>query len=123
MKKSFFTKNFFYSIIKKDPYNHGHGMIIHLSCLIELGKKTELYYCSHKLMEENPNLAISWYAVGCYYYSIQNYDIARTYFDKSTILDPSFGYGWLAFGHSFAAKGEHDQAMTAYRTASRMFSG
>ena len=29
---------------------------------------------------------------------------------KSTALDRLYGPAWLAFGHSFAAEGEHDQA-------------
>jgi len=32
------------------------------SVLIELGKQGELYYVAHKLVEANPDSAISWYA-------------------------------------------------------------
>lgn len=50
-------------------------------------------------------LAVSWYAVGCYYYSIGKYDIARRYLSKATSIDSQLGPAWLAFGHSFAAQG------------------
>ena len=30
---------------------------------------------------------------------------------------------WLGYGHTFAAQEESDQALAAYRTASRFFSG
>ena len=39
---------------------------------------------------------------------------------KATTADASFGCGWLLFGHTFAACGEHDQAAASYRTAVRL---
>ena len=50
-------------------------------------------------------LAVSWYAVGCYYYLIGKFDPARRYFSKATNIDGQLGPAWLAFGHSFAAQG------------------
>eukprot|EP01102_Stenamoeba_stenopodia_P001135 TRINITY_DN10993_c0_g1_i1.p1 TRINITY_DN10993_c0_g1~~TRINITY_DN10993_c0_g1_i1.p1 ORF type:complete len:605 (+),score=160.42 TRINITY_DN10993_c0_g1_i1:44-1816(+) len=110
-------------ILEKDPYNHGALMPIHLSTLVQLKLKSELFYCSHKLVEENPNSAVSWYGVGCYYYLIESYESSRRYFSKATTIDPLFGPAWVGFGHAFAAQGENDQAMAAYRSASRMLSG
>ena len=45
------------------------------------------------------------------------------YFSKATTLDRPYGPAWLAFGHSFAAENEHDQAMAAYFTASQLMKG
>lgn len=42
---------------------------------------------------------------------------------KSTITDKLFGPAWLAFGHAFAAEGEHDQASAAYFTSARFMKG
>lgn len=42
---------------------------------------------------------------------------------KATTLDRVYGPAWLAFGHSFAAENEHDQAMVAYFTASQLMKG
>ena len=42
---------------------------------------------------------------------------------KATTLDRLYGPAWLAFGHSFAAEGEHDQAMAAYFKASQVMKG
>ena len=82
-------------ILKVDPYNFDTNIFcLHLSSLVELEKKTELFYAAHKLAEENPTLAISWYAVGCYYFLIGRYESARNYFRKSTTLDPNFGEAW-----------------------------
>jgi len=110
-------------VLEEDPHNHDAIMIVHISTLVELRLKNELFYCAHKLVEENPNLPMSWYGVACYYYLVGNFEHSRRYFSKSTTMDPYFGAGWLGFGHSFAAQGEHDQAMAAYRSASRMLSG
>lgn len=66
---------------------------------------------------------MAWYAVGCYYYLIDKQEVARQFFIKSTTLNREFGPAWLAFGHSFAKQGEHDQALALYRTAFRLLGG
>ena len=38
-------------------------------------------------------------------------------------MDPRFSPAWIAFGHTFAAEGEHDHAITAYSTSARLFQG
>jgi len=38
-------------------------------------------------------------------------------------MDPHFGPAWIGFAHSFAAEGEHEQAISAYTTAARLFQG
>lgn len=42
---------------------------------------------------------------------------------KATLVDNMFGAAWLAYGHSFAADNEHDQAMAAYFKASQLMKG
>lgn len=39
------------------------------------------------------------------------------------LIDSRFGPAWLAFAHSYAFEGEHDQAITAYSTALRHSQG
>jgi anaphase-promoting complex subunit 6 len=50
-------------------------------------------------------------------------DPARRFLGKSTTLDKLFSPAWLAYGHSFAAENEHDQAMAAYFKASQLMKG
>ena len=38
-------------------------------------------------------------------------------------MNPHFGPAWIGFAHSFALEGEHDQAISAYTTAARLFEG
>lgn len=109
-------------ILKKDPY-HNSCLPIHVACLVELKKTNVLFYLAHKLVDLYPDMALAWFAVGCYYYSIGKSDQARRYLAKATALDRLFGPAWLAYGHSFAVENEHDQAMAAYFKASQLMKG
>lgn len=112
----------FISIVDKDPFSTT-VLTTHLSCLVELGLKNELYLLAHKLAESAPKSAMSWYAVGCYYFLIRSWQNARLYFGKATALKREFGAAWLAYGYTFAQNGDHDQALSAYRTAARLLVG
>lgn len=59
-------------ITEEDSY---FTQVIPLFCsvLIELGKQGELYFIAHKLVSANPDSAISWYAVGSYYFLTKKY--------------------------------------------------
>ena len=43
---------------------------------------TRLIAHPHRLVEEHPDRAVSWFAVGCYYMACQQYEAARRYFGK-----------------------------------------
>ncbi|MCQ2816119.1 MAG: tetratricopeptide repeat protein [archaeon] len=93
------------------------------SSMIELGKIGELYTLAFKLANGCSEKNISWYAVGCYYFSMKKYDSARKYFQKSIQLDKSFPENLIALGNCFACEEESDQAISAYRTCLRLFPG
>jgi len=95
----------------------------YLSCLYETGGKNELFLAAHKLAENYPNNHITWLAIGTYYFSIGKVNEARQFFSRASILNPSFGPAWVGFAHTFAVEGEHEQAISAYATASRLFPG
>ena len=42
---------------------------------------------------------------------------------KATSLDGTFAPAWIGYGNAYAAKEEGDHAMSAYRTAARLFPG
>ena len=90
---------------------------------MHLNLHADLFYLAHQLVEDYPQQAVSWFAVGAYYHLIADYESARRYFSKATSLDHRFAPAWVGFGHAFAAQDESDQAMAAYRTASRLFPG
>lgn len=89
-------------MVDEDFYNL-NMVPLYCSILNELGKVGELYYLAHKLVQSNNELAISWFAVGSYYFLIKKYDLARKYFNKANGFDKQFAACWIAYGHSFAA--------------------
>jgi anaphase-promoting complex subunit 6 len=96
---------------------------VHICALVELDRRSDLFYCAHQLVAAYPALALPWFAVGCYYLLVGKHDLARRYFHKCTAIDPRLAGGWIGYGHAFALQEESDQAMAAYRTAARLFEG
>ncbi|XP_057795977.1 anaphase-promoting complex subunit 6 [Salvia miltiorrhiza] len=109
-------------LLEKDPF-HLKCTLVHLAAAMELGHSNELYLMACNLVKDYPQKALSWFAVGCYYYCIKKYDQSRRYFSKATSLDGTFAPGWIGYGNAYAAQEEGDQAMSAYRTAARLFPG
>lgn len=110
------------SILQDDKYNF-NIYPLHLACLYELQLKNELFLVSHDLADNHPEEPCTWLAVGIYYLAIHKIAEARRYFSKASMMDPHFGPAWIGFAHTFAAEGEHDQAISAYSTAARLFMG
>jgi anaphase-promoting complex subunit 6 len=110
------------SVLHNDKYNF-NIMPIHIASLHELGEKNTLFLLAHELADTNPSEPCAWFAVGTYYLAIGRIAEARRYFSKSSMMDPHFGPAWIGFAHTFAAEGEHDQAISAYSTAARLFQG
>ena len=110
------------SILENDPYNFT-ALPVHLACLYELREVNALFLLSHDLADTHPEEPVTWLAVGTYYLVINSIPQARAYFSKASLMDPHFGPAWIGFAHTFAAEGEHDQAVSAYSTAARLFQG
>lgn len=110
------------SVLAEDKYNFA-VLPVHLASLHELGQKNALFLLSHDLTDTHPSEPCTWLAVGIYYLSINRIAEARRYFSKASVMDPHFGPAWIGFAHTFAAEGEHDQAISAYSTAARLFQG
>ncbi|KEZ39908.1 hypothetical protein SAPIO_CDS8867 [Scedosporium apiospermum] len=110
------------SILKNDKYNFS-AYPLHLACLYELKMKNVLFLIAHDLADTHPEEPCTWLAVGIYYFAIDKIAEARRYFSKASTMDVHFGPAWIGFAHTFAAEGEHDQAIPAYSTAARLFMG
>lgn len=110
------------SVLADDKYNFAI-LPVHLASLHELGQKNALFLLAHDLTDTHPSEPCTWLAVGIYYLSISRIAEARRYFSKASVMDPHFGPAWIGFAHTFAAEGEHDQAISAYSTAARLFQG
>ncbi|KDP30666.1 hypothetical protein JCGZ_16222 [Jatropha curcas] len=109
-------------LLEKDPF-HLKCTLVHLAAAMELGNSNELYLMACNLVKDYPQKALSWFAVGCYYYCIKKYDQSRRYFSKATSLDGTFAPAWIGYGNAYASQEEGDQAMSAYRTGARLFPG
>ncbi|KUI52675.1 Anaphase-promoting complex subunit cut9 [Cytospora mali] len=110
------------AILAEDKYNF-NIYPIHLACLYELKEKNLLFLVAHELADSHPEEPCTWLAVAIYYYLIGKIAEARRYFSKASMMDSHFGPAWIGFAHTFAAEGEHDQAISAYSTAARLFMG
>ncbi|GAA5861337.1 hypothetical protein JCM8547_006096 [Rhodosporidiobolus lusitaniae] len=104
--------------------SHRPTLPLHLSCMHHLPNlRSKLFLLAHDMVDNEPDDTISWYAVGLWYFSGKRWEESRRFFGKSVLIDPRFGPAWLAYAHSFAFEGEHDQAITAYSTAQRHLPG
>ncbi|KAF5728257.1 anaphase-promoting complex subunit 6 [Tripterygium wilfordii] len=109
-------------LLEKDPF-HLKCTLVHLVAAMELGHSNELYLMACNLVKDYPQKALSWFAVGCYYSCIKKYEQSRRYFSKATSIDGTFLPAWIGYGNAYSAQEEGDQAMSAYRTAARLFPG
>lgn len=96
---------------------------LHLALLFETGSNNTLFHLSHTLSTHAPHEAYTYLAIGTYYLSTFRIAEARRFFSKASLMDPHSAPAWIGFAHTFAAEGEHDQAIAAYSTAARLFQG
>ncbi|CAE8623242.1 unnamed protein product [Polarella glacialis] len=109
-------------VLEDDPY-HLATLPVHIASLVMLDMKNVVFYVAHQLVNAYPAAPVAWFTAGCYYYMIKKYEHARRFFHKALSLDHNFAPAWIAYGHAFAHHDESDQALAAYRTASRLFPG
>ncbi|ERF73215.1 hypothetical protein EPUS_03056 [Endocarpon pusillum Z07020] len=96
---------------------------LHLACLHETSSHTTLFLLSHTLSQHAPHEPYTYLAIGTYYLSTHRIPESRRFFSKASLMDPHSAAAWIGFAHTFAAEGEHDQAIAAYSTAVRLFQG
>lgn len=105
-----------------DPFDW-RGLLVYIASMVSLSLKTELFYLGHELAHTHPKVAITWYAVGCYYWSCRKLELAQRYLMKATKIDKRFAKAWVLLGHTLAAQEESEHAISAFRTASRLLPG
>ncbi|KAI7869829.1 uncharacterized protein EV154DRAFT_126729 [Mucor mucedo] len=107
------------TIRKRDSF-YMDSIVLHITCLFELNKMIELYKYSTELVERKNMESVTWYAVGLVHLNAKKNTEAREYFKRSLTLDNLLQEAWIGYGHSFAYEKEHEQAITAYMSASRL---
>lgn len=108
------------TVLATDPFAMAI-LPVHIASLVQLNRTNAIFYIAHQLVDAYPHRAVAWFAAGCYYFAIKKYQHARRLFSKCLALEPFFAPAWVAYGHSFAFHDESDQALSAYRTVSRLF--
>lgn len=109
-------------MVERDPF-HPSAVPLYAAVLLEKDRKYDLYFLSHKLITTIPDSPLAWYVVAVYYYSIGKYEISRNFFMKAFKNDRLFVHAYIGYAHSFATMDESEQAMSAYRSAARLFPG
>lgn len=106
---------------------HDQTLDLHISSIASLSTtqakiyRPQLFLLANRLVEEHPELATSWFAVGTWYSTSSRWVEARKYFSKATLLNPRHLPSWLSFAHSFSLEGESEQAVLAYSSVVRNF--
>lgn len=96
---------------------------LHIACLYETLQHNTLFHLSHTLSQHAPHESYTYLAIATYYLSTARVPEARRFFSKASLMNPHSAEAWIGFAHTFAAEGEHDQAIAAYSTASRLYQG
>ncbi|KAK9454561.1 hypothetical protein V1511DRAFT_502329 [Dipodascopsis uninucleata] len=109
-------------VLEKDRFKFSI-IPLYLACLHELEKKNKLFLIAHEMAENHPEEPVTWLTIGVYYLAIHKIPEARRFFSKASMMNPHFGAAWIGFAHTFAVEGEHEQAVSAYSTAARLFQG
>lgn len=102
-----------------DPYNT-ESIVTYIASMVELKQTTELFYLGHELVKSHPKQAVSWYAIGSYYWTINKCLVASKYLQKAVKVDKRFVFAWLMLGHTLSAQEESEHAISAYRSAVRL---
>ena len=66
-------------VLDEDPYNI-RCIPTHIAVLVELRLANALFSLAHRLVDDYADLALSWFAIGCYYLLTRQYDRARRHF-------------------------------------------
>lgn len=109
-------------VLEQDQFNED-AILLHVSTCVSQKKSTELYALGQRLVSNFPELPIAWYIVACYYFTISQHADAAKYLEKVLSIDKMFPHGWLVYGLSFADRGEHDQAISAFSNAAHIMRG
>ena len=109
-------------VLEQDQFNE-EAILLHVSTCVCQKKSTELYALGQRLVSNFPELPVAWYTVACYYFTICQYADAAKYLEKVLSIDKMFAHGWLVYGLSFADRGEHDQAISAFSNAAHIMRG
>lgn len=72
-----------YRILNMIP-NHPSALPLHLACMHHIHRlRSSLFMLAHDLVDQDPQAATTWYAVGLWYFSGKRWGEARRYFRRA----------------------------------------
>ncbi|CCW67984.1 unnamed protein product [Phytomonas sp. Hart1] len=110
------------NFLERDPYDRD-AVCLYLCTLIDMNATPKLFEEAHFLTKNKSRSELAVYAIGCYYYSLSNFERAGRYFCRATELDCYFAEAWVAYGHCYSKLEEGEQALDVYRRAMNFFPG
>lgn len=98
-------------------------LLLHIHCLVEVGAKNHIYILAQQQIQQAPQAILSWYAVACYCFLLNQSETAKMYFSKTTQMSSIFVPGLIGLGHVFMQRHEFDAAYRCYSTAVKQMPG
>ncbi|KEG09707.1 hypothetical protein DQ04_04791100 [Trypanosoma grayi] len=109
-------------LLELTPFSRD-AVCLHLLILVDVKATSKLFDQAHFLCNNKAHAELAVYAIGCFHYSLSNYERAGRFFSRATELDASFAEAWIAYGHCYAKLEEGEQALSVYRRAMNSFPG
>lgn len=105
-----------------EPYSKDSVCLL-LSILVDMKASQKLFELSRALCKKKSRQELAVYAIGCFHYTILNFEKAGRYFIRAKELNPHFAEAHIAFGHCYARLEEGEEARKVYEKAFSLFPG
>lgn len=109
-------------LLKLQPFNK-ESVCLFLAILVDMKASQKLFEFAQALSKKKTRPELAVYAIGCFYYTILNFEKAGRYFIRARELDPNFSEAHIAYGHCYARLEEGEEARKVYEKAMYSFPG
>lgn len=109
-------------LLKLKPFSKD-AVCLFLSILVDMKSSQKIFEYAQALSRRKTRPELALYAIGCFYYTILNFEKAGRYFIRAKEMDPYFPEAHVAYGHCYARLEESEEAKKVYEKAVRLFPG
>lgn len=114
--------NYTLELLKLKPFSK-EAICLFLGILVDMKASQKLFEFAQALSKKKSRPELAVYAVGCFYYTILNFEKAGRYFIRAKELDHQFAEAHVAYGHCYARLEEGEEARKVYEKAMHAFPG
>lgn len=112
----------YFRLANSFPHYYNHFPFV-ISRAFEVKDEVFLFFISQKLVTEDPKSELTLFAIGCYYLLKRRFEESKRSFLRGiNSKTKDFVYNWIGIGHVHSIFGDHDQAISCYKTAAGMLS-